>query len=173
MYKSLNKNTGFTIIELMITLAIAAILASIAAPSFSELIKNNRMTTQYNQLLGSLNLARSEAIKRANTVTICNSSPTCGGNWHSGWIVFVDENNDGNFDVGEETIRVHSALSGNNTLSFARDYITYGSDALATGFTGTFTLCDDRGDSNSKGLRVSNSGRVRHATASDTLVACP
>lgn len=178
MFKAVRQLHGFTLIELMITLAIAAILAGLAAPSFADLIKNNRMTTQYNELLGSLSIARSEAIKRALTVTVCHSNdlstPACTGEWQEGWLVFVDNNGDGVFDTGvDEVIRVHSVLSGGNTLNFARDRISYQSDALATGFTGTFTLCDDRGDSSSKGLVVSNTGRVRQATASDALASCP
>jgi type IV fimbrial biogenesis protein FimT len=162
----------------MITLAIAGILAALAVPSFADLIKNNRMTTQYNEFLASLSIARSEAIKRAITVTVCKSNdqstPACAGDWHDGWVVFVDNDADGVFDVGvDEVIRVHSVLSGGNTLNFARDRISYRSDALATGFTGTFTLCDDRGDSSSKGLVVSNTGRVRQAIASDALASCP
>lgn len=178
MFKATRQSHGFTLIELMITLAIAAILAALAAPSFADIIKNSRMTTQYNELLASLSVARSEAVKRALTVTVCKSNnqstPTCAGNWHDGWIVFADTNADGTFDADDdEVIRVHSVLSGDNTLSFARNRISYRSDGLATGFTGTFTLCDDRDNSSRKGLVVSNTGRVRQTIASDTLADCP
>jgi len=175
MYNGRQKMQGFTIIELMITLLLAGVLASIAAPSFRNVIQNNRMTTQYNDLLASLSLARSEAIKRGENVTACKASnpTTCGGNWHNGRVIFVDNNDDGTIDAGEEIIRVYSSLSGNNTLNFPRNRVTYSSNGLATGFTGTFTLCDDRGDSDRKGLVVSNTGRVRHAIAADVLAACP
>jgi len=179
MHKNRGKTSGFTLLELMVTLAIAAILASLAAPSFSDIIKNNRMTTQYNELLASLSVARSEAIKRGATVTVCKSidQASCSGNWKDGWIIFVESNTTGGtagtVDSGEDILRVHAALSGGNTLSFARNRVSYGSDALATGFTGTFILCDDRGDSARKGLLVSNTGRVRQAIASDTLASCP
>ena len=155
------------------TLVIAGILATLAAPSFVDVIKNNRMTTQYNDLLASLSLARSEAIKRGDSVTACKAAnpTTCGGNWHDGRVVFVDSNSVGVIDAGEEIIRVYSSLSGSNTLSFPRNRVTYSSNGLATGFTGTFTLCDDRPIS--KGLIVSNTGRVRHAIPADVLAACP
>jgi type IV fimbrial biogenesis protein FimT len=175
-----SKIKAFTIIELMITLAIAAILASIAAPSFTEIIQNNRMTTQYNELLAGLSLARSEAIKRGITVTLCqsNNATTCGGNsnsWHAGWIVFVNDNADSTVDTGEEILRVHGSLSGGNTLTFgARTQVSYESDGLARGGSnGTFTLCDARGDSNKKGIVISTTGRTRHAISSDTLASCP
>lgn len=174
MYKN-KKTSGFTLMELIIILAIVAILASMAAPSFSNIIQTNRMSTQYNELLGTLSLARSEAVKRGVSATVCKSDngSSCGGSWHEGWLAFVDIDRDGVVDSGEEVVRIHSALSGGNTLVFARNRVTYDSDGLATGFTGTFTLCDSRGDTDSKGLVVSNTGRVRQAVDSDSLAGCP
>ena len=173
-----SKLRGFTLIELMITLSIAAILAAIAAPSFSTTIQNNRMATQYNELLASLSLARSEAIKRGQRVTTCQSSTgnSCGGsasNWHTGWVVFVDADEDGTIDAGEDIIRVNGALSGGNTLSFNFDNTIFGSDGLSDGGSRTFTLCDARGDANSRGLVVLTTGRARHALPADLLTACP
>jgi len=177
MYK--NTNTGFTLLELLMALAIAAILVSLAAPSFANIIKDNRLTTQYNELLASLSLARSEAIKRAIPVTVCKSNdqittPSCGGRWHDGWLVYIDIDGDGNLDSsdGDELIRTHSTLPANNTLIFPKNRITFQANALAAGFNGTFTLCDDRGDSDSKGLIVSITGRARKAISSDVIGSC-
>lgn len=170
MYQSTVKIQGFTIIELMITLAIAAILVSLAAPSFRDIIQNNRMTTQYNELLASLSVARSEAIKRGEDVIALSSN---GNNWEDGWTVFVDTDGDG-APSAAETIRVGATLSGNNTLRFPRDRITYAGSGLGSGLiTGTFTLCDDRGNAEARGLVVSATGRVRHAIAADALAGCP
>ena len=170
MYQSTVKIQGFTIIELMVTLAIAAILVSLAAPSFKDIIQNNRMTTQYNELLASLSVARSEAIKRGEDVIALSSN---GNNWEDGWTVFVDTDGDG-APSAAETIRVGATLSGNNTLRFPRDRITYASSGLGSGLiTGTFTLCDDRGNAEARGLVVSATGRVRHAIAADALAGCP
>jgi len=174
----MSKYNGFTLLELMITLAIAAILATMAAPSFSNVIKNNRMATQYNELLTSLSIARSEAIKRGSPLIVCKSNdtstPACGGNWHDGWLVFVDANNNGVFESGssDELVRVHSKLSGNNTLHYNKDKVKYSANGLALGFNGTFTFCDDRGDSNSKGLIVNFTGRARKAISGDSINSC-
>jgi len=170
MHTATFKLQGFTIIELMITLVIAGILASIAAPSFIDVIQNNRMTTQYNEVLASLSLARSEAIKQGEDVIALSNN---GTSWENGWTIFIDADSDGTVDAGEE-LRVNAKLSGKNTLRFPRDRITYASTGLGSGLvTGTFTLCDDRGNSDRKGLVVSTTGRIRHAIPADALAACP
>ena len=179
----IKKYHGFTLVELAITLSVIAILAAIAAPSFMSIIQNNRMTTQYNELLAHLSFARSEAITRDSPVTICQSSSDdkdeCteqSNNWQAGWIVFVDLNSNYEFDSDEETIlRIHDALSGGNTLNFAGgSHITYLGTALMDGATdGIFTLCGGH-NGKQKGLVVSTTGRVRHAIAADNddLAAC-
>jgi type IV fimbrial biogenesis protein FimT len=170
---------GFTLVELVITLVVAAILLAVAVPSFTTLVKNNRMTTQINGLAVSLNLARSEAVKRGVSVTVCKRNSAgndCNnaGNWQDGWIVFVDDDmdadhaeagvdGDGSVDAGEQILRVVPALSGGNTLAFGKNRITFDSRGFSSGYNGTFSLCDDRGASHAAGLVASNSGRVRQA----------
>ncbi|HDY86396.1 hypothetical protein LCGC14_0553970 [marine sediment metagenome] len=174
MTESRTKNKGFTLVELMITLAIAAILVGLAAPSFNDLIKDSRLTTQINSLTASLNFARSEAIKRAITVTVCKSDDgeECGGNWNEGWIIYEDINGNGSVDTDDTIIRVNSALTTGNTLVFpSKNRVTYQPDGFAIGYNSTFTICDDRGYTKAKGLVVSNTGRVRIAEQSD-LTSC-
>ncbi|MEB4592538.1 GspH/FimT family protein [Candidatus Thiothrix sp. Deng01] len=93
------KQTGMTLIELIVTFSIVAILAAVAAPSLSEMISNNRLTALNNQIVSTLNYMRGEAAKRAYDVTMCvrNASGTgCSTNtadgFENGWIVFTNCN---------------------------------------------------------------------------------
>ena len=165
---------GFTIVELIIGLSVAAILLSLAVPSFSTLVMNNRITTQANEFISSLALARSQALKRVSRVTVCGSADgaSCAGSggWQQGWIVFADDDNDAAVDGGEEILRVYSALEGGNTLvgnTNVANYISYvasGSTRLTGGAfqTGTLVLCDSRGAGpHARAINVSVTGRSR------------
>lgn len=90
---------GFTLIELMVTIAVVAVLGTIALPSFSTSIRNSRVTTDSNELLTAVNLARLEAISRTRGVSICAADTTAGlpaacgaaNDWSKGWVVFMDD----------------------------------------------------------------------------------
>lgn len=91
-YASRRQNQGLTLIELMITLGIAAILMGIAIPSFTNQIRDNRNVTTINSLAASLSLARAEALRRGKAVSVCpsNNGTSCSGTWQDGWIVLLD-----------------------------------------------------------------------------------
>ena len=126
---------GFTATELLIVIAIAAILASIAAPSMVRIMQTNRVATEATQFVSDLQYARSEAIRQGGNVTICpsttGSSCTGGLNWQIGWIMFSDPNASRTFDSGEMLIRHQPGWTGTDTmtasatalgtLSFSRD----------------------------------------------------
>lgn len=164
---------GFTLIELMVTLSVMAILMSIAVPNFQSFILNSRITTQTNNFIMALMLARSEAVKRGSTVTVCSSTngTSCAGltNWGGGWLVFVDADGDGAVDAGDLPVQVGQALSGGNTLNGGtRTRVTYGGNGFASGFNGTFSLCDSRGATSSRRIILNNQGRVRTETGGGT-----
>lgn len=106
-------SAGLTAIELMITLAVFAIMASLAAPPMQSLITNYRERTAINQLTGYVRLARSEAITRSAYVSLCGSSDgtRCDGDLKAGWLVFQDANGDGIYQ-GANDIVIRSGSLG-------------------------------------------------------------
>jgi type IV fimbrial biogenesis protein FimT len=144
------QDRGFSLLELMVTVAIAGMLATLAAPVFDSMIRANRTKTVANELLASLNRARSEAIRRGQPVSICRSSDgsscaTSGTGWDSGWIVFVNEDNDKPAvrDSSELILQVRQNLPAgitvrpNNNLA---NFLTYSRTALANQ-RGSFAIC--------------------------------
>ncbi|ABA56520.1 putative type-4 fimbrial pilin related signal peptide protein (plasmid) [Nitrosococcus oceani ATCC 19707] len=143
---------GFTLAELIITLAIAAILTTMAVPSFTGAIRTDRLVTDTNTLITTFTLARTEAIKRGMQAAVCSGSETagCGGSWNDGWIVFVDSDEDCAYTTGTDTLlRVSQGLD-NSTLKVKQN----GSSKVCTAFNSrgmnttatfneelTFTLC--------------------------------
>ena len=111
--------SGFSVIELMITIAIVAILVAVALPSFQESLRGNRVSTATNELITSLNLARSEALRNPRGAVICTSQngATCGGDWDDGWIVWIDA--DGNGLPGGADDRLIRHVSGRDRLAAA------------------------------------------------------
>jgi len=163
---------GFTVLELMIALAIAGVLLSLSVPSFTASIQNNRLVTQVNELNTSLSMARTEAIKRNSNITVCKSSngTSCTGNWHDGRIVFIDNDSDGSVETGDgdEILYVSGAIPGDNTLTFSETRVSYANTGFGTsGANGAFTLCDSRGATHAKGLIIGPTGRPRLAMDSN------
>jgi len=155
---------GFTLIELMMTMSLVAIMTSVAVPSFNGSLKKNRAVTQTNNLVLAFSLARSESVKRNIQVSVCSSTnqSTCASstNWANGWIVFVDQNNNGTFeDDGDSNLcelgannlpsedcllKTHPGLSGNPTMTGSSNNVQYQSDGAVVAaalFTHTPSSC--------------------------------
>jgi len=110
-----SRHSGFTLIELMVTVTVAAILMGLAAPSFTRLMASNRITTQTNEFVGGLNLARSEAVRQAQGVSVRSDSGDL--NFAAGWRVYRDPTSAGAAPaISTDVIRHATASTGRTTL---------------------------------------------------------
>lgn len=168
-YLAMNKrmSNGFTLLELMVTIFVVAILVGVGVPGFVRTIQTSRMASSTNDLVTSIHRARSEAVKRRVPVTLCASNnplapaPTCnvGGNM-AGWVVFVDDADidgngqpDGNIviDPGEVILEAHPALPAQLTVSSDAAFLSFSANGFRRngplGPAATMILfCDDRGN---------------------------
>ena len=134
LYTKLNR--GFTLVELIVTVAMAGILLSLGIPSFSELIDNSRMTSLTNDLISEIYVTRSEAVKRGQAVTICSSNDqaTCANsnNWKTGWIIFTDSGTPGVVDGFDAILFIHQAANSSMSLTVDRNYLSFQPSGFAT-----------------------------------------
>jgi type IV fimbrial biogenesis protein FimT len=174
---------GFTMIEMLMTIAIAAILTSLAIPSFRYITNSNRIASELNGLLGDLQLARAEAIKEGRTVTVCESDDglncTNSNDWRGGWIVFSDPTNVGIYDLGETYIRKQKPFSGTDTFvaSNNRSVISFNREGYAVGMPANGTLLtlhdSTNTDSWTRCLVVNFSGQMTSERAGDPANVVP
>jgi len=176
-----NGQSGFTLVELMVTLAVGATLVGLAVPGIRDFIRNNRLSGGVNDMLHSLQVARTEAIKRQNgNVVWCGTAnpsaanPTCDYATLAGWIVFQDTNGNWQHDANEPVIERHDVLDPSITVKTdARDRIvSFGPSGFANPAgvrspVATIVLCDVRGvvqygnQSSARTLLISPTGRAR------------
>ncbi len=194
----MKRHSGFTLIELMITLFIVSILLTVGVPSLRTFMQGNQLIAATNELVSALHVARSEAIKLNTRVSICESSngTSCSatGDWSNGWIVFVDA--DGGLDnTGAPCtslntdclLRVHEKIDDDNLTIKGKD----ANSATVSAFTftsrgipktlngalrsGVFSLCsldDNGGVINARAVVLGLSGRVR-ASSNEAVISCP
>jgi type IV fimbrial biogenesis protein FimT len=174
------RSAGTTLVELLTTLAVVAVLATLAAPTFRSLQLDGRRTAVVNGFLHGLFLARAEAIKRAQIVSVCRSvdGQRCdhgAGDWSAGWIVFVNRDRDDPplRDAAEELIVSSGGWPGGTITSNRRAYSFR--PATQGVVNGTIVFCDARGPAHARAIVISHTGRPRVAQrdADGKPLRCP
>jgi type IV fimbrial biogenesis protein FimT len=173
------KAAGTTLMELLTALAVVAVLATLAAPSFQTLALDGRRAAAVNGFLHNLFLARSEAVKRAQVVSVCPSrdGQHCepGFDWSRGWIVFANHDRDDppERDAAEELIITSIGSPGISITSNRRGY-SFRALAQAV-VNGTVVFCDARGSAHARAIIISHTGRPRVAErdADGKPLRCP
>lgn len=135
---SCKRSHGFSVIELMVTVAIVAILAAVALPSFTEAIARNRVAAQANDFIAAVNLARTEAVRRNAGAGVCSSSDnaTCGGTWSDGWIVWATNTAT---PANRDVLRA-GEFNPQDTFSGATTTVEFSSRGALAAAAGPFTL---------------------------------
>jgi type IV fimbrial biogenesis protein FimT len=175
-HSTIRRQDGFTIAELLLTIAVGAVLFAIGMPSLTALSRNSAQVSSINELVTTFHLARDLAVTRNERITVCASAS--GANceavaWSEGWIVFRDDDDDRTVDADETIERVGGDVG---PLTFSSDefaaFLVFRPNGRVMGNdirdnSGQFTVCDDRGDAHARVVVIDISGRPR---SSDTLV---
>lgn len=162
--RTLPNQQGVTLFEMMITLAILAILLTVVAPSVQNILIQNRIVAEINELSGIVQYARAKAIEEQANTVVCPSADFvhCGLDWNQARIVFIDENNDGIINAGNEELLVATSPTASaNILTGPAIRITFrDSGILAT--PATLKLCHKSLDVKyARALTISLQGRIK------------
>ena len=159
---------GFTLIELMVTLAVAVILMAIGVPGMQSLMEGSRVRAATNSMLSDLLYARAQAVNLGLQVTLCplNVSSTCVDDWNLGMSMFVDANSNQKLDAGELKIKIASPFASSDTVKFNNgSWLSFTPDGI-TNKNGTFSYCTSTHSPMAVTLSQSGRARVNNESAS-------
>lgn len=173
-------------LEILIVIAIAAILVAVAIPSLQDTVSRNARDSIQLDLMTSLALARSQAVSLSATVSVCHStnqsscSNTAGADWDAGWLVFSDFDSDGVLDSGDgdTVLQVHPAANGivgiellnSSNATLSNEFVRFNDDGFLDNSSGGayFKFCDpDNIAANSRAIWISNTGRASQSVVDD------
>lgn len=185
----MSRQSGFTLIEAMVTVSLAAIVLGIGIPSFQSLVTRSRISSETVELIALLNSARQTAIVQRQRVTLCPGAHTtaCDDNWQDGARIFADHNGNGRQDEGETTLSVTEGRPGISTrwsAALNRHYVQYEPTGYTASTNGTFRICPLNGDvRQARAIIVNRLGRPRvstdtngdgiHENAQGQALTCP
>ncbi|HEY5971110.1 MAG TPA: GspH/FimT family pseudopilin [Pseudoxanthomonas sp.] len=154
--------SGFTLVELMVVLAVLAILVAVAFPNFQGLIRSNRVTTASNEMLASLSLARTEGIRGTRGAGVCPSAngTSCGG-WNDGWIVWQEIDGDAEFTAGTDRVVRYSQGKPHLAVTNAADAVLYDSRGRTIGGAQSFSVVPDEDTALARIVCIGVTGQAR------------
>ncbi len=172
------RSSGYTLLELLITLAAGAVLLTLAIPAFTNLVLDSRMTTAVNRFVHGMYVARHEALKSGADVALCRSPGgkqcTPMGRWETGFIVFVNRDRDDppRVDTGEPILQVEGGMPVDTILANRSAFVFR---PWGRSVNGTLTFCDRRGAGRARAVVVSYTGRPRATSAAEAngALKCP
>ncbi len=166
-----SRTRGLSLVELLIVLAVMAVVVSLTTPGLATLIERNRIVASSNGLVGHLNYARQEAVMRGEFVSACPSvdQQRCSqdNQWHQGFIVFRDPNRSGQPGSDADILRAVGPAADLQMLSGGRTRVRFQPGGAAYGTNLTIRVCRQDARAAGRAVVVSNPGRVRVATLSD------
>lgn len=174
---SYRQQRGLTLLELVMGLAVVAVLFGIALPEFDALLQRQRIVAAQHALSGSFHLARTHAVTQRVNTAVCPSQDGLhcapGGVWDAGWLVYADRNRNGRLDTDEDVLQVHQRPADGLRLrsSAARPQAVFRPQGSSGGSNLSLSLCDARGELRQR-LVLNNSGRLRREGGSGRPPAC-
>jgi type IV fimbrial biogenesis protein FimT len=167
----LTRHSGFSLYELLVTLAVTGILLGTGVPALRASVQSARLTTAVNGFVTALHYARNESIRRGLPVSLCPSTDRrrCDAHdgplraWQGGWMVYVNPDGNGDREAGDALLHVFDGHGGDLTIQGSRNRprVTYRPNGFAPGTNLTLSFCDTRGAAAARTVIVSNAGRPR------------
>lgn len=166
---NLDQQKAYSLVELMVTLAILGIVVTTAIPGLSNHVQQTRQGTHVDEMLAILYFTRGEAVTRRTTVSLCDDMESCNSKrWQGQLVVFVDSNQNGRLDEGEivlRTLQIARSYSWNWSNFRSQNHIAFNSNGMTHSLNGTFTLCHE--SSATQAIVINVAGRTRLESSSD------